>query len=69
MNEFVPGKTGRPKTLLPFIRRFSVRLSAGEYITVNDRALYEGVSMAALVRLAIREYLSRRGIHPNEPNK
>lgn len=59
----IPRKVGRPKVLGGVVKRFTIACNADEYFRLKDRAEYEGLSMAALVRKAVAEYLDRRKIY------
>jgi hypothetical protein len=48
---------GRPRGSDNIIKKFTVAFTAGEYLAMNDRAVFEGCSMTDIIRRAVRVYL------------
>jgi hypothetical protein len=53
-------RKGRP--LLGVTKKFTVSFTPEQYLAMNDRAVFEGRSMADLIRVAADQYLCRYGI-------
>lgn len=55
-------KTGRPRGA-EITKRFTVALTARQYLALNDASLFEGQTMTAIVRRAVDQELRRTASH------